>query len=66
MSVLRDGPLEITGGGVTIPPSPPPKKKIHAKETCLKKNPANGDTLKKKNIAEEATSIAFKVTKSMG
>ena len=51
---------------MTIPPSSPPKKKIHARETCLKKNPANGDTLKKKNIAEEATSIAFKVIKSMG
>ena len=30
--VLRDGPLEITGGGETVPP-----QKIPARETCLKK-----------------------------
>ena len=31
--LIREGPLEITGGGVTIPP-----KKIPARETCLKKS----------------------------
>ena len=31
LSLKRDGPLEITGGGVTIP------KKIPARETCLKR-----------------------------
>ena len=31
MFSLRNGPLEITGGGVTIPP-----KTIPARETCLK------------------------------
>ena len=30
--VIRDGPLEITGGGETVPP-----QKIPARETCLKK-----------------------------
>ena len=30
--VLRDGPLEITGGGETVAP-----QKIPARETCLKK-----------------------------
>ena len=36
---LRDGQLELTGGGVTISP-----KKIPTRETCLKKNSACGDT----------------------
>ena len=31
-NVIRDGPLEITGGGETVPP-----QKIPARETCLKK-----------------------------
>ena len=39
----RDGPLEKTGGGVTIPPALPPRK-IPARESCLKKTPASGDT----------------------
>ena len=38
-NVIRDGPLEITGGGETVPP-----QKIPARETCLKKNPASGNT----------------------
>ena len=29
--VIRDGPVEITGGGETVP-----RKKIPARETCLK------------------------------
>ena len=29
--VIRDGPLEVTGGGETVPP-----KKLPARETCLK------------------------------
>ena len=54
MSVLRDGPLEITGGGVKIPPTPN-KKKILRRVIS-----------KKKILSEEATSIVFKVIKSMG
>ena len=41
----RDGPLEKTGGWVKIPPPPsPPPRKIPARESCLKKPPASGDT----------------------
>ena len=39
LAPFRDGPLEITGDRVTVP-----KNKIPTKETCLKKNPASGDT----------------------
>ena len=52
---------------MTIPPPPTKKKKKKScKGNLSKKNPVNSDTLKKKNIAQEATSIAFKVIKSMG
>ena len=56
MSVLRDGPLEITGGGVKIAPPPTPNKKKILRRVISEK----------KIISEEATSIVFKVIKSMG
>ena len=40
-NTVKDGPLEITGGGVTIPP----KKFVLGK--LVKKNPASGDTQQK-------------------
>ena len=48
-SCIRDEPLEITSVGVTIP-----KKKIPARETCLKKKILRIVISKKKIIAEEA------------
>ena len=58
--LVRDGPLEITGGGVTIPP----KNSCNYKGNLSNKNPANGDA-QKKILAEEALCIAFKVIKSI-
>ena len=53
----RDGPLEITGGGVKISK----KKFLQGKLAKKKKTSASGDTLKK-IFSEEA----FKVIQSMG
>ena len=57
---VRDGPLEITGGGVTIP------KKISCKGNLSKQKVLRAVIRKTKISAEEATCIAFKVIKSMG
>ena len=38
-NTVNDGPLEITGGGVTIPPT-----KFLQGKLVKKKNPASGDT----------------------
>ena len=56
-TAIREGPLEITGGGVTI------TKNIPARETCLKKSCERWYVKKKKILAEEATCLAFKVIK---
>ena len=41
-NTVKDGALEITGGGVTIPP-----KKFVLGKLVKKKNPASGDTQQK-------------------
>ena len=56
-SLFRDGPLEITGGGVTIP------QKISCKRNLSKRNPASGLIRKKRILTEEATCIALKAIK---
>ena len=60
MPLVRDGPLEITGGGVTIP------KKNSCKGNLSKKKILRVVIHKKKILTEVATYIAFKVIKSVG
>ena len=60
MSVLRDGPLEITRSGVTI------SEKKSCKRNLSKIKILQTVISKKKILSEKATSIVFKVFKSMG
>ena len=53
-NTVKDGPLEITGGGVTIPP----KKFVLGK--LVKKKILRAVIRNKKIVAGEATCIAYK------
>ena len=54
-NTVKDGPLEITGGGVTIPP-----KKFVLGKLVKKKKILRVVIRNKKIVAEEATCIAYK------